>query len=140
MHSPALSGAGEGGLGSKVAQYGDVLAEAILNTATRIVTPISLAANVASYSENESDVGRRYIWVLFASEALRTNSKLWAVLSNVELDGATTREAIRFPSADSTSGLYKEFRRLKSSLIDSGTHHYIDTPASAIYIAIPLAK
>lgn len=140
MHPSTLSGAGADGLGSKVAQYGEVLAEAILNIAIRIVTPISSGANVASYSEGGSGVGRRYIWVLCVSEALRTNSRLWAVLSNVELGDATTREAIRFPSVDSTSGLYKEFRQLKSYPINSRTHHYIDAPGSAIYLATPFAK
>jgi len=48
-------------LGSKVAQNGEVLAEAMSNIANRIVTPISSEANVELELEDESDVGRRYI-------------------------------------------------------------------------------
>ena len=106
MHPSTLSGAGADGLGSKVAQYAMVLAEAISNIAIRTATPISSGSNAAPYSEGVSGIGRRYIWVLCVSEALRTKSELWAVLSNVvELGSATTREAIRFPSVDSASGL-----------------------------------
>jgi len=60
-HSSAVSGAGAGGLGSKVAQNGEVLAEAMSNIANRIVTPISSEENVELELEDESDVGRRYI-------------------------------------------------------------------------------
>jgi hypothetical protein len=93
-----------------------MLAEVISNIGNRIVTAISSEANVEL--GDESGNGRRYIWVLFVFEALRTNSKLWLVeLSNVELDDARTREAICFPSVESTSGLYKEFRKLKSHIL-----------------------
>jgi hypothetical protein len=78
-----------------------------------------------------------YISVLFVSEALRTNSALSNVVGS---DGATTRDARRFPS-DSAAGLYREFIQLeKSPHVDSRTHHYIDASTSAIYIPIPLAK
>ena len=95
-----------------------MLAEAISNIANRIITPISSEANIES--EDESGDGRRYIWVLFVFEALRTKSKPWVVeLSDVELDHARTREAIRFPSGESTSGLYKEFRQLRSHMLST---------------------
>lgn len=48
MHSSALSGDGADGFGSKVAQYEEVLAEAISNIAIRIVATISSEANGVS--------------------------------------------------------------------------------------------
>ena len=64
---------------------------------------------------------------------------LWVVeSSDVELDASRTREAIRVPSVESTSGLCKEFRQLNP--INNPTHHYINAPRSSIYIIIPLSR
>ncbi len=86
-----------------------MLADFISIIANRIVTPISSLANVELDVEKVLDAGRRYIGVLFVSEALRTNPRLSVVeLSDVELEGdARIREAIRFPSVEEATGVYR---------------------------------
>jgi hypothetical protein len=102
-----------GGSGSKVAQYGTMLAEVASNMSTRSVTPISSGLTVGSEVSKED--AWRHIGVTSSSDAFKTNAGDGGVelSDDVELVDARTMEARNSPP--DSLGLYRRFQTISPS-------------------------